>query len=159
MREDYIPIVNFGQEENNGIGHVPVENVHLGLQKAGNPHRNWDEPERHRDLLGRTYEEITEADDLSRNVTDYVNPNVFPIPNTFIGQKKNKIIRREDGSKLYMNNGHGIVLIYEGPIDLTEIMRNYVLKDIEVNSINILKTMESILRIGEQRGYTKKEHF
>ena len=100
FRESYMPIVNFGQREDAGVAGVPNPNSHLGMQNASNPCRNWEDPNQHRDSLGRTYEATTEADDLSRNITDYVNPNVFPIPNTFIGHKKNNIIRREDGSKL-----------------------------------------------------------
>ena len=36
MRDDYVPIVNFGQSEAtiNGIGHVPNANAHLGLQRS-----------------------------------------------------------------------------------------------------------------------------
>ena len=83
---------------------------------------------------------MTETDDKVRNVANYVNPDVFPIPNT-----------KEKEHNRQKNNGTRNVFIYDGLIDLTEIMRNYVVRDIEVNSTNIPKTMTSILRIEELR--------
>ena len=91
-----------------------------------------------------------------------VDPNIHPLSDVHIYQPQKYIITRSDGSKIYTNllkiSNKPITLKYSGAVDFVDIRLRCIIYCPITKSLEIITTLERILALGQQRGYTKTEH-
>ena len=95
-----------------------------------------------------------------RQKSDLVSPQTYPFPVTHMYTAKDFIITKGE-LKYYVDpiqpGNIPRLLRYSGNLDIDEIMTNILIYDKIIDQVDILTTLQRMIKIGEKRGYCKYE--
>ena len=93
--------------------------------------------------------------------SDLINPQTYPFAVQHMYTAKDFIITKGD-LKFYSDpiqpGNTPRLLRYSGNLDMDEIMTNILIYDKIIDQVDVLTTLQRMIKLGEKRGYCKDEH-